>query len=70
MNSTQLVVAKLARDLMQSVSVHLDDNKDSGRYGGLPLPILKGSEELSESFDRERANYFHTILVTVDFSGM
>ena len=69
MNAAQKVAAVLARQLMKAVSKHMDGVEGATRYGGMKLPTLYGSESLSEDFERAVPNYYHTLIVTVDFSG-
>ena len=68
-NAVQKVAAILARDLMDNVATHMASPEGRARYGNLELPVLLGSESLSEDFERAVPLYYETLLVTVDFSG-
>ena len=60
-------IAELARELRDAAGVHLAENKKY--YGGLPLPVLRGSDEFSSDIQSIGGQFYHTCIASVDFSG-
>ena len=60
-------MAKMCRELVQSVAQHMEKNIDY--YGGLSLPLLYGSDQFKAEVEGIRLDYYDSVISSVDFSG-